>query len=73
MPIFFHALSERDFGLLLLPPLVWSPGRCSSLDGGVVGGVIGSPAMGLDARLPESSVNAGDPISTPVHTFGGGG
>lgn len=34
-----------------------------SLEGGVVGGVIGSPALALDCKLPESSVNAPDPES----------
>lgn len=52
IPIFFHVLSLRLLGL-----------RPWSLDGGVVGGVIGSPATGLDTGLPESSVKIGDPVS----------
>lgn len=44
--IFFHGLSVLDFGL--------GPGKgFKSPNGGVVGGVIGSPETGLD-KLPES-------------------
>jgi len=58
MPIFFHVLSDRPFGLWPVAPY---PEK--SLDGGVVGGVIGSPAPGLDGMLPESSVRAPEPDS----------
>lgn len=45
MPIFFHVFS-------CLPPL----GLWKSLDGGVIGGVMGSQPLELDGMLPESSV-----------------
>lgn len=55
IPIFFHGLSERLFGL-----------PASSPDGGVIGGVTGSSGLGiglLDCQLPESSVKATEPVS----------
>ena len=53
IPIFFQGLSTRFFGLLVC--------MLGSLEGGVVGGVIGSPA--LDCILPESSDKPADPDS----------
>lgn len=55
-PIFFHGFSVRVLGLC-------ARFRCGSLDGGVVGGVMGSPTLTLDWRLPESSVRVADPES----------
>ena len=58
IPIFFHGFSGRFFGL---------PAR--TLAGGVVGGVMGSPGlglrMGLECKLPEPSVNAAEPGPAP--------
>ena len=48
IPIFFQGFSVRSLGLWM--------GRCGSLAGGVVGGVMGSSAVGLDCGEAESSV-----------------
>src|SRR4051812_22115932 len=52
IPIFFHGFSVRSLGLWM--------GRCGSLAGGVVGGVMGSSAVGLDCGEPLSSVKANE-------------